>query len=542
MSEELTDLDIASAARVVRRRATEVKAERTSRDWSLLGVAAGLIALVVASTLRPPFTGAQNRYLVHVMARLDGGPITTDRLVRSVDPAPVFSAIVRPLLNVADTGLVLGTLWILAGAVFFGALWSINGRHVGRNRVRLLLWTAVMGLLAGPSAQGLLENVWSGFDGFTSPLGLRSYLVPQTGVALAVLGSAIAVRRQRKLRDGALPLGVAMILLAVVLGPSFAAGSIVLVLSLVSAEIWGRSKERAACVRSVARIVIVGIVLGGAAAALNRNAMSAFFGMSGDAAEILAPKHGLVPPFALLVVAALALGSVVGAGLLALYAEAEPERRVGRFFLCGGAIGGVLTLVTWLAGVPMLSLLAPWYSFAVLVPLALSYLVGRLAHLLPSELDSSPAARVGLYGAAAVAIVLSVLLGAKSWAVADSESFGVKYPKLLSALAEDRPAAVGLIPSALSDLRLAALVAVSGDKENSPIGSDEVLDWRRNNKLVDSAFGRPRDFCKQIAESDFGWAILPVRVAAVAQQGCMADWRFTVAEDGLALAFAPTKP
>src|SRR5690606_10496486 len=107
------------------------------------------------------------------------------------------------------------------------------------------------------------------------------------------------------------------------------------------------------------------------------------------AADILVADHGLIPELGLLLVSVAALLLIGVAAALALTGGSEPERRLARVLVSGGLLTSAAVIVVWLVDSPSLSLLAPWRAAAVLVPLSVAYVAGRLAHLLVHEVRES---------------------------------------------------------------------------------------------------------------------------------------------------------
>lgn len=494
---------------------------RSNRSQGVL-VGGAVAALVAATGMVSAYQGNQNTYLLHAVADL-GGPLRADRVVRSPDPTPVFTAVARAALEVTGGPVGLYVLWVAAAALFFWALWWAASPLLGERRA-LAVWTGAMALLTAP----LLGQVVSSFTdahlgGFTAPgalLGgvaeqyaLGLYLQPSVAGVLLV-GAAVATVRHRS--D---PRWVASLFLAGVIHPTYLVTGWVVAggVALAQAAVRTGWRDRA---RALATVVAVGLVASVPGALANLGPLRAARGPgAAQADEILAvhrlPHHA--DPGRWLEPATLVVIVVVLALLLWVRRRSEGDvRALAEAMLATALLAGMLTVPAAVLDDPSLRLLFPWRASIVVVPIAFSLAVGMVARRVPSA------------AVVALAVVVPLAL-AGVVRTADSVRHPVTEDRLVAAIRAHPPAGEGLIPVGQEDVRLNAGHPVYADFKNHPLAPAAVIAWWDRYREAAAAQGDPAALCALVERHHEGWVVAPAPVVRAARRHCLSGW------DGIAV-------
>jgi hypothetical protein len=485
------------------------------------------IALAASHGMRAGWHGNQNTYLLQAAA--GDGPLNADLVVRTSDPAPLFTLLVTPVVRVFDGPWGVDLLWPVVAVGFFAALCWAGGEHLVRDRRALLLWTAAVAVLINPLTRELFSHVLNRVDltlpyphqaiwGVANQTALSSTVEPSTGAVAAVVGCVLVVRRR------VLP-GFALVMVAPLLHPSFIAPALLLVVALAAAEIWG-ADDGARARRDLGRSGVAVAALTALWAIVNWEAIDAVRGPSADLANRIlvfnrVPVHAR-PQVWWGVGAFVALGAVALAGVLSLRRGRHRDDRLGRFLLTGLALVCTSAVVVVLLDTPTLNLTFPWRASVVLVPIAVAWLLGRAASSVVGLLRDRTLASYVVLGAGAVLLVISVVAGLQ-----DTISSFVTRPRddaLIQSLRADAPRGTGLIPTHLQNVRLNADLPVYVDRKTHPVEPEAVVEWWRRKREVDLAMEDPESLCELVAASSFGWVVVPSDLAGEVGSTCLASW------------------
>jgi hypothetical protein len=463
----------------------------------------GATIFAVAYGQAPLYYSNQNQYFVHGLARAGVGLLESDWLAGTLDPTPVFSALVaftarylHPWAFHVYYALILGVY----AAALLGLFCAVGGETATRR------WPVIAALIVAVHAAVVrwasfrwlrLDYPWYLQAGVAGQYVLGGMFQPSTFGALLVVSIALFARGRPYLaavcaavaatihstyllHAGMLVLGFQFALLAErrpreALGVGFCA--LVLVLP-VTVYVWHTFRPTGADEFAAAQALLV---------------------------DVRIPHHARVDlwldPVAWVQIGWIALGIVL----------ARPPRL--QIALAVAALtAGLLTVAQVATGNNTLALMFPWRLSSVLVPVATAVVLARLVALLPAAVEGTAARAVS---AAAVALCVAggvwIAVARLGFHTSDAEGqlydfvrrtaqpgdvylVPVDVPNLaattrgsrssdfkpLGQKREDR----SLIPPDLQGFRLGAQAPIFVDFKSIPYQDVEVLEWYRRLMLA----------------------------------------------------------
>jgi len=461
----------------------------------------------IAYTQSPLYTSNQNQYFLHGLARAGFGTLNEDWLANTLDPTPVFSALVALVYRLFRQPAVFYLIYsLLMGVYLFSALGIARElflppprsgsapagiapeekRFLGPEPAVLLF----LGLFITLHSAGLrfvlsrlLSPNWTYVleDGVADQRLLGPVLQPSAfGVFLAL--SVYLFLRRRPI------LAVLSAALAALVHPTYLLSAAFLTLAYMTALLLEeRSLQKALLTGLSALLAVAPIVL---------YVFNSFSGAGADPelaaaarrllVQVRIPHHALVSWW---------FDATAVVKLLLITAALYLARRTRLFplllipFLCGLA----LTLVQVLFKSDFLALLFPWRTSVLLVPMStvviLSWASCRLMELPALQpprrqrlLRLAPAALIGL---AALAGLVRFGLDLQRKATAPERALQAFVASEVS------PGELYLVPEKMQDFRLAAGTPVYVDFKSIPYQAGDVLEWDRRYRLADSFYHNP---------------------------------------------------
>ena len=416
----------------------------------------------------PLYSGNQNTYLLHAVARVEPAGLAQDWVARTLDPFPLFTGLSVALMRLAPDVLQIayGTLLLVYGAALWGLVRMATpasgwpGRTAATSFL-VLLHSVQLSFLARNLRDPWTPEFWTG--GLASQYVLGPVWQPCVFGALLVLAVALAVRRR----------AVAAVACAVA-AQAFHASYMLSAAMLIAGIAWAAWSTEEKPWRAF------GLLVGGAVAMLPFVVFNGLrFGPTDPQAFAAAqtvlfseriPQHAN-PAFWWTPLAWLKIG-LIAAGLACVWKQ--PLRRVWLVPVAGGL---VLSLVAALFRSESLALLFPWRVSVWLVPVSLAVVVGWLAEIVgrrpPGRYVLAALAALGV-GACLLAATLGVLGGRQLKGATEPA-----YRELLAAVRDQLPpGGVLLIPPHLEEFRLDARVPVWIDRKTHPYRDVEILAWK----------------------------------------------------------------
>jgi hypothetical protein len=390
----------------------------------------------------------QNQYFLHGLARAGEGLLAEDWLAQTLDPTPVFSALVALTARYLHPWLFYLYYALLQGA-YAAALLALFVKMVGPDVARR--WPVFAALLLAAHAALLrwCSYRWLGQDypwflqaGVAGQYVLGAVLQPSTfGVLLVVAVCLFAW--------GRVVLAVVCIAVAATVHSTYLLPGALLVAGFMTALVAEGRARQAIAVGALALLLVAPVSVY-VLSTFGPTTAKAFSDSQGILVHIRIPHHCRVELW-LDWVADLQL-----AWMAAGIALAGPRLRLALGVAAVLALG--LTLVQVATKSNALALLFPWRISAVLMPVATAVLLARLVAMLPT-LSESLSVRVG-----GLAVIVA-LAAAGVWIMAARLGFqsGSDQELLDHARRERQPGQVYFIPFRLLDVRRLPRGSLSSD-------------------------------------------------------------------------------
>jgi len=458
-------------------------------------VFAGGLVFALAHTQSPLFFSNQNQYFLHGLARAGVGDLASDWLATTIDPTPVFSALVE-----WTERLLPRTFFYLGYGIILIAYWAST---VALASLLVSLWTpATVSLFAGlfiaahSAAARWLSLQATGVDypwyiqaGLAGQYVLGPGLQPSTfGVGLLLALAAYGYGRPF--------LAAAVCGITPVCHTTYLLPAALLTAGMIADQVQRGHRQRALAVGAVALAIVSPIVLFVLVRFSPTDAAS-FAESQRILSDVRIPHHTRIDRWLDGIAVVQVAWIAVGIFLL---------RRTRLFAVLLVASSGavMLTGVQWLTGNPTLALLFPWRLSVILVPVASAVICGRAAVALARRWPAIAANCVGLLLSTTALIGwLAVGVGWFGYATDPAEDdllafvranrrpgdlyllpvrlpFGPPGPRgsISTTFAPRRPSNP-TFPADLQRFRLATGAAIYVDFKSIPYADLDVLEWHR---------------------------------------------------------------
>jgi hypothetical protein len=420
----------------------------------------------LAYSQSPLYTSNQNQYFLHGFARASIGFLEHDWLANTVDPTPVFTALVQfTIMHLGEALFYLYALTLLG--IYSLSLYQIAVQAINFNPNReqrallvgalILIHSAALRLVLSRTLGGEWEYLLDG--GVAGQRLLGPVLQPSMFGALLLLSiqSFLSGHRLRAL---------VLSSMAASIHATYLLGAALITLSYLYL-IW---REQ----RSLRQVIVYGLLALGLVAPAIGYLLSSFIPPSGAAQQILVefrlPAHTDPNLW-------IDITTLVKLGLVGLALAAARKTSLFPILLFSLVIGLGLSLLQFVLDSPGLALLFPWRVSTYLVPLASAILLATLIQRLVKTIP-----------------VWTSYVGIVSLAALGMISFGLKLqeqrelaskPVLEHVQATAGDGDLFLIPPKMQDFRLDSLAPAFADFKSIPYRSDEVLEWHQRNRMLD---------------------------------------------------------
>jgi hypothetical protein len=464
---------------------------------------AGTAVFAAAHAQAPLYYSNQNQYFMHGLARAGAGLLRDDWLASTLDPTPVFTALValtvrylHPWLFHVYYALLLGVY----AAALLGLFASIAGDRAARR------WPVFVALLvlAHAALPRWASYRWLGQDypwylqaGVAGQYVLGAMFQPSTFGVLLVAAVCLFIR-------GRLFLAAACAALAATVHSTYLLPAGLLVAGFLAALL-AEGQVRQALAVGLTALLLVAPITAYVLLTFGPTSPETFAEARRILVHVRIPHHARVDLWldgvAWLQIAWLGLGIVL----------ARPRRLV-IVLAVPALLALLLTLIQTATGSTTLALLFPWRISSVLVPLATAVILSRLVAALPEAIEGRTAQVVS-----AAVVVLCVAGGV--WIIAAREGYRTADEELgliefarqkreagdvwflpvnvpdpakaargagssdFKPLAEKKQG-IGAISYDLQRFRLTAEVPIWVDFKSIPYKDVEVLDWYERLQLA----------------------------------------------------------
>lgn len=459
----------------------EARAGAMRVSWLAIAPLGAVLAL--AYTQLPLYSSNQNQYFFHGLVRAGLGSLRFDVLARTVDPMPVFSALVYLTHRLLDDRLFYVYYALILGVFGYSMLGIASVTSgMGSSRVRVLAMFALLVALGSP----VLGRLATGLIG----LNLGGHLL--SGVALqsvlgpvfqpSVFGTLLVLSIYLMLR-GRTAWALATVALTATVHPTYLLSAAVLALSYLGVVIRrGQGIGRALALGSLAGVLVLPIC---AYVFLNFRPTTPQAWQ--EAQTILTTVRG---PWHTMAVRWLGPMAYAKTALVVLAAFLVRRTELAWIMVPALVAAVGLSALQILTGSTYLLMLLPWRLSVILVPLATAVVLGRV---LTDVLD---AAERRLRVPPAVVAAASVLVAGLLAGVGTVEMVTrVRAPDrdgraavMAAARALATPAHRFLIPLDFETFRLATGAVVFVDFNFIPYRDVEVLAWHQRIRRAVGVF------------------------------------------------------
>ncbi len=448
----------------------------------------------------PLYTSNQNQYFLHGLAQAGYGNLRQDWLVNTLDPTPLFSALVAWIYILTHSEAIFyGIYALLMGIYLFslaGIVTQIFHLHCtpGRFGVFLALiflvhsagWRFAISRLLGTNWEYILE------DGLASQRLLGPVLQPSCFAVFLMLSIYLFMLRKPVL-------AVISACLAASFHPTYllAAACLTLAYILATALEERQRFHQSARGKSLAAWLIRPIGIGLVSLIAIAPILYYVIGNFGNtpvettaqARAILInyriPHHALVSHW-------FDATSLVKIGLFIAALWVIRNTRLLPVMLVCGLAAASLTIFQVLTGNQLLALIFPWRLSIFLLPLSTALLLGALVtvtfdHWADWMERHASAVRLASLGV----IALTVMVGVVRFGLDLQRKYqGPERAMELYVASHHQANDLYLTPIKMQDFRLAAQAAVYVDFKSIPYRDDDVLEWYRRVRLADRFYNQ----------------------------------------------------
>lgn len=482
----------------------------------------------IAYAQSPLYTSNQNQYFLHGLARAGFGSLHRDWLANTLDPTPVFSALVAftyrfthlETLFYAYYALLMGVYAFSLLGIVEASVWSNSltwrspdhrkETHVSAEaqisaqnlRLRRLVFLSLLVVIHSAGLRFALSRSlganWAYVleDGVADQRLLGPVLQPSAFGVFLLLSIVLFLRRRPYL-------AVLAAVLAASIHPTYLLSAGVLTgayLAVILLE--KRSPGKTARVGGFALLAVAPIVVyvyrsfGGVSPEVTARAQAILV-------HYRIPHHALIAEW---------FDATVVVKLLLVAAALVASRRTRLFplLLLASLAAAGLTILQALTGSDRLALLFPWRLSTFLVPLSTAVLLARLAGWLTARPHQSTAASApgfpvqsgsraatpiserALLIASLAILSLAVLVGGLRFFLdLQRKASSAERPLERWVSAHRQPTNLYLTPVKLQDFRLATGAPVFIEFKSIPYQETDVLEWHRRIQTVDAFYKQP---------------------------------------------------
>jgi hypothetical protein len=486
---------------------------RTRNAWLRPGLTFLFVTLLfsLAYAQSPLYTSNQNQYFLHGLAQAGYGNLHQDWLANTLDPTPLFSALVAWTYRLTHFEALFYVIYALLMGIYLFSLVGIVTQvfNLRSSSVRLGIFLALIFLVHSAgwrfAISRLLGTNWEYIleDGLAGQRLLGPVLEPSTFAVFLMLSIYLFMLHKPFM-------AVISACLAASVHPTYllAAACLTLAYMLTIAleerrrtsrpSQMGQGKLVATWLIRPVEIGLLGLI---AIAPILYYVISHFGNTPADttaqARAILInyriPHHALISWW-------LNATALVKIGLFIAALLVVRNMRLLLVMLVCGVAAASLTIVQALTGSQLLALIFPWRLSIFLLPLATALLLGSLVMVSFDYLGDWIKSHARAIRLASLGLIsLTVIVGLVRFDLDLQRKYHGPERAMERYVASHRqPDDLYLTPVKLQDFRLAARTAVYVDFKSIPYRDDDVLEWYRRVKLADRFYNQ--DECSLLPE------------------------------------------
>jgi Domain of unknown function (DUF6798) len=457
-------------------------------------VASLLFSLAYAQS--PLYTSNQNQYFLHGLAQAGYGSLKQDWLANTLDPTPLFSALVAWTYRLTHLEAIFYAIYaLLMGIYLFGLVGIVTQVFdLRRTPERYLAFLALIFLVHSAGWRFMLSRLlganWEYIleDGLAGQRLLGPVLEPSCFAVFLMLSIYMFIVRKPVL-------AVISACLAASFHPTYLLSAACLTLAYILAialEEWQRFRQPAQTAEKhlpwLIRPLGIGLVSLIAIAPILYYVYSNFGAppteITAQARAILIdyriPHHALVSWW-------FDATALVKIGLFIAALLVIRKGRLILVLLVCALVAAGLTLIQLLTGSQLLALIFPWRLSIFLLPLATALLLGALVSLIFNHWSRLLECHTGAVRFTSLGLIaLTVLVGGVRFSLDLQRKYqGAERAMEVYVASHHQAQDIYLTPTKLQDFRLAARAPVYVDFKSIPYRDNDVVEWYRRVKLAD---------------------------------------------------------
>ncbi len=455
------------------------------QSWSAAFVVLLLICAYVGSTATGPlFTGNQNTYFPHGLARAGYFLLGNDFFARTTDPFPLFSSLVAHTHRWLGDGFFHLYLAILQ-ATFLVGLLGISSHFTRTSTTSTESLATATAFIWSTSVLASKGHALLGFSpAVVAGSGLAQQSTPGSVFQPSSFGALLAFAVWLFLagRRNAAAVAVAV---AVAFHPTYAIAGASLVTAFMTIAFLERRRPREPLIIGGVALALVLPVVAYGAIHFAPTSEQTWLEATRYLARVRIPHHTQL-------LSTLGVNSVLQLSLVgtAIVIAMRAHARNGLLLLIPAAIATLLTALQLALGSDTLALLFPWRTSVLLVPVSFVIVVQSLARW---AFARWPRDSKTLRALIATLCILSLLPPTLYGVTITERRFAHRETGELAALTgyvrrHMRAGDQYLVPLGLKEFRLRSGAPTFVDWKSHPLKDSEVLEWRRRIRLARRAY------------------------------------------------------
>jgi hypothetical protein len=456
-----------------------------SRFRSSLSTCAAILLwtalFAVAYAQSPLYTSNQNQYFLHGLAQAGYGYLHQDWLANTLDPTPVFSALVDLTYRYFQNPSIFYVFYAVLMGVYLFSLYGIAGKTfgIGSSPVSSLLFLSLLILIHAAGLRFALSRFigvnWTYIleDGLADQRMLGPVFQPSAFGVLLVLSIYLFLRGRQVLAG-------LCAALAAIIHPTYLLASGMLTASYMLITLWETRQLKQPILIGLGALLPILPLLGYIWSSFGGQVSEITLQARQILVEYRIPHHALAAQW-------LDATAWVKIGLVTLCLILVRRERIFWILLLPFLAASLLTLLQIITQSYSLALLFPWRISVLLVPLStallLAFLVTRALELPAMQ---SPGWQKGITIASLLVVILCVLVGGIRFYLDRQRKLQEAERKVLAYIyAHKLPHETYLTPVKMQDFRLFTGAPIYIDFKSIPYKDSDVIEWYRRIQLAE---------------------------------------------------------
>ena len=431
----------------------------------------------------PLFTSNQNQYFLHGLANAGFGELKQDWLANTIDPTPIFSAIVKLSYQYIRIEIVYLFYALLLGIYLFSVIGIVSTLFdIQKSNSTFLVYLALLVLVHSAAFRFVISralgNNWTYIleDGFADQRLLGPVFQPSTFGVFLILSLYLFMRNK--------PFGAILsVVIAAILHPTYLLSAMVLTFTYMLVTFFNEQNIKKSMLLGLFALVIVSPIL----FYVFKNFGNTSLDTTASAHEILVnfriPHHALYTWW-LDATVIVKLAIIV----FALYLIRNTKLFV--LLLVPFLIAGLLSIVQIISGSNTLALLFPWRLSTFIVPLSTSLILARLVIISKNRFSemytrSSIIIRILSY----LIITLVVISGLIRMKLEFERKASANDRSMMAFIEQNQIfGEIYLTPIKMQDFRLVTGSPVYVDFKSIPYLDTDFLEWYKRIRLAEQFY------------------------------------------------------